>query len=295
MDPTVTTCYRHPDQPAGVICQRCDRPICPRCMHQASVGFHCPECARTGRQRVVQGSAAFAGGRVVPVLTYVLIGINVAVFLIGILVDGASAIGGVIGRMQYDFALFAKGLIPSDGGWVLAGVGEGQWYRIVTSGFLHYGIFHIAVNMYALYLLGRVLEVSIGRLRTGAIYGASLVAGALGALIASPGSLTAGASGAIFGLMGALLMLLRAQGIPFRDSPLLPTLALNLALTLFFVRYVSVGGHFGGFVGGVICGWLLFDVARRPAVPKWAPLALTGAVAMVCVVGSIVVAGNYTG
>ena len=64
MQPAVVqTCYRHPDQPAGVICQRCDRPICPRCMHQASVGFHCPECARTGRQRVVQGSAAFAGGR----------------------------------------------------------------------------------------------------------------------------------------------------------------------------------------------------------------------------------------
>lgn len=264
-------------------------------MHQASVGFHCPECASRGRQRVVQGSAAFAGGRVVPVLTYVLIGLNVAVFVVGVLVDGVAAISGDVGRMHIDFALIAKGLVLENGQYDLVGVGEGQWYRIVSSGFLHYGIFHLLVNMYALFLLGRVLEVGIGRVRTGAIYGTALVAGSLGALIASPGSLTAGASGAIFGLMGALLMVMRAQGIPFRDSPLLPTLALNLGLTLFFARYVSVGGHLGGFVGGVVAGWLLFDVARRPDLPKWAPMAATGAVALACVVGSVVVAGNYTG
>lgn len=292
METEVQTCYRHPSQPAGVICQRCDRPICPRCMHQASVGFHCPECAKVGSQQVRTGAAAF-GPRAVPYLTYVLIALNLLVFVVGIVVDGAGAILGEIGEMHVDFGLVAKGFVQEGDSFRMVGVGDGEWYRMVTSGFLHYGLFHLLVNMYALFALGRVLEVGIGRLRTGIIYGASMLAGSAGALVASPDSLTAGASGAIFGLMGGLLMVMRAQGVAFRDSPLLPTLALNLGLTLFFSRYISVGGHIGGFVGGVVAGWLLFELARRPGLPRWAPPAAAVAFAVACAIGGIVYADGY--
>lgn len=263
-------------------------------MHQASVGFHCPECARTGRQRVATGAAAFAGGRTVPYLTYVLIGLNLLVFVLGVVVDGVGAIQGEIGELQIDFGLVAKGVVQEGRSYALVGVGEGEPYRLITSGFLHYGVFHVLVNMYALFALGQVLEVGIGRLRVGLIYGASLVAGSLGALIVSPDSLTVGASGAIFGLMGGLLMVMRSRGVAFRDSPLLPTLALNLGLTLFFSRYISVGGHIGGFLGGAIAGWLLFDLAKRPNLPTWAPYAAVAALTVACAVGAVAVAENYS-
>lgn len=261
-------------------------------MHQASVGFHCPECSRAGAQQVRSGAAAF-GTQVVPYLTYVLIGLNALVFLIGVVVDGSGALLGDLGRMHIDFGLVAKGFVQEGRSFQAVGVGEGEWYRIVTSGFLHYGMFHLAVNMFALFALGRVLEVGIGRLRTGLIYGASLAAGAAGALLVSPGSLTAGASGAIFGLMGGLLVIMRAQGVAFRDSPLLPTLALNLGLTFFFSRYISVGGHVGGFVGGAAAAWLMVATARRRDLPSWAPTAAVVAFALACAAVGIVVADGY--
>ena len=113
MDPGYQTCYRHPDQPAGVICQRCDRPICPQCMHQASVGFHCPECTKAGAQKVYQGIGSLQQR---PVVTQVLIGINVAVFVIGLIVGGTSAATG--GSSFHDsLALVAKLWERADGLW----------------------------------------------------------------------------------------------------------------------------------------------------------------------------------
>ncbi|QXC63131.1 rhomboid family intramembrane serine protease [Aquihabitans sp. G128] len=285
METAVQTCYRHPDQPAGVICQRCDRPICPRCMHQASVGFHCPECTKQGKQKVYQGIGSL---RVRPILTQVLIAINVAVFLVGVAVDGSGAIGGDSGRMQIDFGLIAKAF---DRGQFI-GVGEGEWYRLVTAGFLHYGLIHLLLNMYALWILGNAVENLGGRLRFGVIYGVSLLAGAFGALVLSPGSLTAGASGAIFGLMGAIFLAQRAQGIGFRDSPLLWVLLLNLAFT-FGIPGISIGGHLGGLVGGAAAGWILFDYGQRPGVDKRLPLAACGAFAVLCVVGSVLFANGW--
>lgn len=261
-------------------------------MHQASVGFHCPACSKAGRQDVRTGASAF-GTRVAPYLTYVLIGLNALVFLIGVVVDGSGALLGDMGTMHIDFGLVAKGFVEDGGSYRAVGVGEGEWYRMVTSGFLHYGMFHLAVNMFALFSLGRVLEVGIGRLRTGLIYGASMVAGSTGALMVSPDSLTAGASGAIFGLMGGLLVIMRAQGVAFRDSPLLPTLVLNLGLTFFFSRYISVGGHVGGFLGGAAAAWILVEVSRRRGLPTWAPTAAVVAFALACAGIGIVVANSY--
>lgn len=265
-------------------------------MHQASVGFHCPECTKAGKQKVFQGIASV---RARPLVTQILIGVNTAVFLLGAALDGSGALRGGQGRMHADFGLTAKlwergqsffvGPVP---GSTEVGVGAGQWYRMVTSGFLHYGILHLLVNMYALWILGNAMENMGGRLRFGTIYGVSLVTGSFGALVLSPGSLTAGASGAIFGLMGAIFLAQRAQGVALRDSPLLGVLILNLVITFGFAG-ISIGGHLGGLVGGAATGWLLLDYGRRPGVDKRVPFAACGAVALVCLVGGVLFAAGW--
>lgn len=259
-------------------------------MHQASVGFHCPECTKAGQQKVYQGIGSL---RVAPVLTQILIGINVVVFLIGVALDGVAAIGGDQGQMQLDFGLIAK-FVSVAGPTIpyLGGVGEGQWFRMISSGFLHYGIIHIALNMYALWILGRVVEQLGGRLRFGVIYGVSLLAGSLGALLINPGSLTAGASGAIFGLMGAILLAHRAQGVAFRDSPLLGILLINLVIT-FGLAGISVGGHIGGLLGGAATGWVLLDFGQRQGVDKRIPFAACAALGAACLVGGVVFASGW--
>ncbi len=267
-------------------------------MHQASVGFHCPECTKAGKQRVYQGIGSL---RARPILTQVLIAVNVAIFLLGLALDGAGAFSGDRGQLQLDFGLVAKlwergdllfvGPVP---GSTEVGVGGGQWYRMITSGFLHYGVFHLLVNMYALWILGNAVEAMGGRLRFGVVYGVSLLAGSLGALVLSPDSLTAGASGAIFGLMGAIFLAQRAQGVAFRDSPLLGILVLNLVITFGFAGSISLGGHLGGLVGGAVSGYLLFDWARRPGLDKRAPLLACAALAVGFLVAGIVFAASWS-
>lgn len=254
-------------------------------MHQASVGFHCPDCARTGAQKIHRGAPTE-----VPWLTYVLIGLNVAAFLIGVAVDGAGSVSGGIGRMQIDYGLIAKG---ADRG-QLVGVGADEWYRLITSGFLHYGVFHLGMNMFVLYLLGRLLEPA-GRLRLALIYAASLLMGSAGALVLSPGSLTVGASGAVFGLMGAVFMGHRSMGIDWRNSPVLNIIVLNLVFTFLFSRMISVGGHVGGLIGGGLAGWFIFDLGRRRGLPAWVAPALTVGLTVAAGVGAVVFANSWTG
>ena len=260
-------------------------------MHQAAVGFHCPECVKRGRQTVYQGVAAM---RTRPVLTQVLIAANVAVFLVGLAMTGSDALAQRT-ELHIDFGLTAATHYTAspDGGLALTGgVGHGEWYRMITSGFLHYGIFHLAVNMYALWILGRVVEHMGGRLRFGLVYVASILGGALGALLLDPGSLTAGASGGIFGLMGAIFLAQRAQGVAFRDSPLLMILVLNLFIT-FTLPGISVGGHMGGLVAGGISGWLLFDIGLKRSIDKRLPIALVAVMAVACLVGGVLVANTW--
>jgi membrane associated rhomboid family serine protease len=258
-------------------------------MHQASVGFHCPECTKANKQKVYQGIGAL---RARPILTQILIALNVAVFVVGIAMAGGRALRGSAGDLQFDFGLIAKFVNRS--GEVIPGygVGEGEWYRLVTSGFLHYGIFHLLVNMYALWILGNAVENLGGRLRFAIVYGTSLLAGSLGALVLSPASLTAGASGAIFGMMGAIFLAQRAQGIPFRDSPLLGVLLINLVIT-FGLGGISIGGHLGGLAGGAAAGWILFDYGRRPGVDKRVPLAACGVLAAICLIGGVAFATGW--
>ena len=251
----VRTCYRHTNQPAGVVCQRCDRPICPACMHQASVGFHCPECVKSSGQRVYRGPGAL---QTQPILTYILIAVNLIVFAIGVAMTGPDAIQGANELMN------DGGLIARFRG-VPVGVGDGEWYRLITAGFLHYGIIHLAFNMYAFYVLGGMLERTVGRVQLGLVFFVSILGGSVGALLLSPDVLTVGASGGIYGLMGAVLALGRARGISIRQSPVFGILIINLLFTLGLSRYISVGGHLGGLAAGFVAGLLLFELPPRLA------------------------------
>lgn len=266
-------------------------------MHQASVGFHCPECTKKGAQKVYQGVGAL---RVAPVLTQVLIGLNLLVFALGALLsaDIPGYLTGDITSFHIDFAVVARLWQQGDTLYIVAlpgtdpiGVGNGEWYRLVTSGFLHYGAFHIAVNMWALWVLGQSVEQYGGRARLGAIYAVSLLFGSFGALLLSPDSFGAGASGAIFGLMGAMFIIFRVQGIPWQGSPIVNVLVLNLIIT-FAVPGISKGAHLGGLVGGALAAWLLFDLPRRAGVAKQLPWALCAAAGAASVVGAIVVASG---
>ena len=270
----VEACYRHPDRQTGVSCSNCGRPICPDCMTSTPVGMRCPECARD-RTRVRTGVRASSDD---PVLTYVLIGINVAVAL-GSVLGGGDAAGGVAGS-----SLLEEGSVSR------ATIADGEYWRLLTAGFLHSGFFHLAFNMLSLYILGSMLEPAIGRFRFGLIYAVSLLAGSFGALLLEPDSATVGASGAIFGLMGAGVVIMRNAGISIMESGLGLWIGLNLLIT-FASPGISIGGHLGGLAGGALAGLLLYDLRDRMRMPAALPTGLCVAVAVASVVGAIAISG----
>ena len=168
--------------------------------------------------------------------------------------DGAAA--GCTGRSAGGVSDYAKGALYGPA------VADGDWWRIITSGFLHAGLLHIAFNMYFLYFLGTLLEPAIGKVRFGIIYFVALLGGSVGALLLSPNDVTVGASGAVFGLMGAAILAMRARGIDPMQSGLGVTLLLNLGIT-FVIPGIAIGGHLGGFAAGFIIGYFMFEVADR--------------------------------
>jgi membrane associated rhomboid family serine protease len=242
-------------------------------MTTTSVGMRCPECARQ-KTRVVR--RAYAGGE--PIVTYTLITVNALAYL-GTLLSGAGATGGVGGGNS----LLAKAALDGPD------VANGDWWRILTSGFMHYGFLHLAFNMYALYILGQMLEPAIGSLRFSLIYFVSLLAGSVGALLLSPNALTAGASGAVFGLMGATILVMRQRGINALQSGLGVWLFLNLAIT-FTVSHISVGGHIGGLIGGTVAAWVVVELPTHVRMPRWAPDVLAGAMAVAAFVAALAIA-----
>jgi membrane associated rhomboid family serine protease len=273
----VQTCYRHPDRRAGVICQRCDRPICPDCMHQASVGFHCPECTKTSGQKVLRAGQL----RTKPVVTNALIALNLAVFVAGMgsglrTRQSVTIDGGLIGLGRL-------------GNGELIGVAEGEWWRMISSGFLHANAIHIGFNMWVLYQLGQLLEPALGRLRFGLVYAVAMVCGAFGVLLLDPNSLTVGASGAVFGLMGAAVAAFRARGINLFDTGLGGAIVLNLVFT-FAIPGISIGGHVGGLIGGFVAGTLLLDVGPRYLKDPNLTMAAVVALGLVAVGAGILVA-----
>ena len=289
----MSTCYRHGDRTAGVSCQRCERPICPLCMTQASVGFHCPDCVRSGRRTSpVMRLRDLSGTR--PIVTQVLIAINVA-GLIACLVTGGS-IGGGGGTISDDGYLLGYGIDYTQTGPATLrveelGVAAGQWYRIISGGFLHSGLLHLAMNMLLLYLIGSQLESLLGRARYLSLYMACLLAGSFGVLLVSPTTPTVGASGAVFGLMGAAVIAQRRAGINVWRNGIGGLVLINLLLT-FASPGISKGAHIAGLIGGVAIGALVLALDRAVKLP-WVGTVVCWATSLVLFAGCLWAADNW--
>lgn len=252
------TCYRHPDRETGIRCTRCERPICTDCMIGASVGFQCPECVReatgTGHHPAASRPRTLAGGSVAAdprLVTKILLGINIAVF-IAVLAAGRPLVD--------DLLLFGRAYSgdPSVG---IEGVAEGQWYRLLTSVFLHQEVLHIAFNMMGLWWLGGPLEAALGRARYLALYLLSGLAGsALTYLTSDPAQGSLGASGAVFGLMGATAVLMRRMNYDMR--PVIVLLVVNLVFT-FTWGGIAWQAHVGGLVAGALIAIAMVHAPRE--------------------------------
>jgi membrane associated rhomboid family serine protease len=216
-------------------------------MTPTPVGMRCPECSR--QRTAVRSLASSASGDLV---TRGLIAINVIAFL-GELLTGSNG-------YRASGSLYEK--------WALFGpfVGDGEWWRLITSGFLHSGLIHIGFNMYLLFLLGRTLEPALGSVRFAAVYFVSLLGGSLGALILNPHNVTVGASGAVFGLMGAAALQMYRRGYNPLQSDIGMLIILNLVLS-FVLPGISIGGHIGGLVAGGLCALVLDAPPLRRSLP----------------------------
>lgn len=248
-------------------------------MTGASVGFHCPECSKQGKQRVY--TARTIMGRASPIVTQILIGINVLVYFAGATNSRFSIDYGVLGDARLGFT---NGTVQQ------IGVAHGEWYRLITGGFLHANILHLGMNMFALWILGSQLEAAVGRLHFAVVYGSALLAGSFGVMLLSPHEPTVGASGAIFGMLGLALAAQRSQGINIWQSGLGGILLINLAFT-FGIPGISIGGHIGGLAGGYLCGAVLYEIGPRLRNATIS-VALCGAVGLLCFVGGLVAAAS---
>lgn len=269
--PAVTTCYRHPGRPTGIVCTRCGRPICPECMVPASVGFQCPPCVREGQAgvRPLKGGTAVrsAAGRWGPV-TLTVIGINVAMFLV---TAAAEGLRGGNPLDNYKSPLFA------DLAQVPALVQAGEWWRVVSAAFLHFGPLHLLFNMLALLVFGSQLEQALGRWRFLAVYVLSLLGGAITLqLFSSPNATAAGASTAIYGLLGAfgVLMIYGRQDL----RGLINLLVINIVISL--LPGISLVGHIGGLVAGALATVVIL-VFRRRTTAQAVALGVLGVVLLV--------------
>lgn len=243
----------------------------------ASVGHQCPECVAEGRrsQRPALthfgGSAAGMNGYV----TKVLIVLNIAVFLLTIAVGGLNLWGGVT-ELHIWGAVNGPGYVINNDGQIIPlgvpGIEQGAFWRLFTAMFLHYGILHLLLNMYALWVLGRALEAALGPLRFAALYLLAGLGGDVAVYLFAPTTLAAGASTSIYGLFAAYFLVLRRLG---RDaSSVIPIIVINVVLT-FTIPGISIAGHLGGLVAGAVVG-LGLAYAPRQHRTLVQTLALTG-------------------
>ena len=244
-------CYRHPDRPSFVLCQRCGRTICGECQTPAPVGVICPECMREQRasaprtKPAVITRARAAAGRGAPVVTYSLIGITLAVFLLQ-LIPGLA----VTDRLLYAGVYSLPGNLEP--------------WRMITSVFVHSTalIFHVLLNMYTLWIFGQLLEGLLGRWRFLALYLISGLGGSIGVLwLSDPRVGVVGASGAIFGLMGAFLVIQRRLG--GQTTQLFVLLGINLVIGFIPGFNVAWQAHLGGLVVGALVGFIFVETRQR--------------------------------
>jgi membrane associated rhomboid family serine protease len=252
MATTALTCYRHPNRETGVSCAHCGRGLCPDCMVFTPVGIKCAEHAGvpTGAARVVQGARRFGleGGDAL--LTKILIGINVLVFLWQV------GSGGTLS--DPDGYPYLHGALN---GYLVA---DGEWWRLVTSMFLHGSVIHLGLNMLFLWWIGAPVEQALGRARYALVYLVGGLSGSTGALLlTNPEAVTVGASGALFGILGAAFVFERQRNYVLGGGAL-TIIVLNLAFT-FAVPGISIGGHLGGLAGGALSALALSRLGRAHA------------------------------
>jgi membrane associated rhomboid family serine protease len=267
-------CYRHPGRETLVSCSNCERPICTDCMVQTAVGIKCPECAgqpagvakAAGRARRVAGEGTGA------IVTKALIAVNAGIFLLQFVTGSGRP-------LQSD--LFERGALYGPL------VADGEWWRLMTAGFLHASVIHIAFNMLMLWWFGSALEALLGRGRFLVVYGLGLITGSAGALLLSPEAATVGASGAVFAVLGAGLVLER-RGINVFGGAALMIVLLNVAISL-FVPNISLGGHLGGLAGGALAILAFMHFSRSH--PAYSKLDVATIASLVGIgVGSLVIA-----
>lgn len=293
--PIAYGCYRHPDRPTYIRCQRCGRPICGDCMISAAVGFQCPDCVAEFAKQTRQHEGPFGGTRSTNprLTTIVLIAINVAVWL-GIFLTGGSS-----SRLASLLALTPAGQCSSlsqpgayypgvgeircavvgDGSW-LPGVAQGEYWQLLTSAFTHIELMHLAMNMISLWFLGPPMEAALGRARFLAVYLLSALTGSLAVMwFSEPTTMTLGASGAVFGLIGSLIVVGLKVKADLRIA--FTWLGINLIYT-FLNSGVSWQGHIGGLLGGMAATAIIVYAPRKDRTRiQWIGLAALAALTLV--------------
>jgi membrane associated rhomboid family serine protease len=248
----------------------------------ADIGSLCLDCARAGRPAARTRARDWSARQ--PILvTYALLAINLGVFVWMALQDPENlSPRGRLTQEQVDLGLNEELLARTD-----------EWYRIVSSAFLHFGIIHLAFNMLLLYQLGNLLEPALGRVRFLLLYIASMLGGSAGVLLLHQNStgIHGGASGAVFGLFGAAAVIMFRRGINPLNTGIGATLMLNILIT-FTVEGISIGGHLGGLVAGAAAGSLMADSPRRHQL-VWITYAAPAVVSIVAIVVSVL-ATNVT-
>ncbi|MFF1607796.1 rhomboid family intramembrane serine protease [Amycolatopsis sp. NPDC058278] len=282
-------CWWHPNRPTGLSCSRCGRPACPDCLREAPVGFQCTDCVHSGGQEQRRqhrgyqeagfGQRTVFGARLSQsvLVTQVILAVNVLVFLLTVVQAGSLNDNDLSSAFQH-------GALYGD-----ATLGHGEWWRILTNGFLHYGPIHIAVNMFSLWMMGRSLEQVCGRGRYLALYFVSMLgASAAVLLFGNPGGYpgTAGASGALFGLMGAYAV--TVLKLRLNPTGLIITLALNAFIT-FGIPGISIWAHAGGLVTGALVTVALLYAPEIGQV-RWQAIGI--AIVTVAIIGLIVYRGS---
>ncbi|MFD3655883.1 rhomboid family intramembrane serine protease [Streptomyces sp. NPDC058620] len=295
MEAAATRCYRHPSYETYVSCTRCDRYICPDCMREAAVGHHCVDCVKEGQRSVRRARRIFGGTAsmaTTPVVTYVLMALNVLAYVAEVavpsLVDRFAVLGAVLVDAQGEHYYY-EGEVYA--GYELSGIADGEWYRLLTGAFLHlppdasFGVMHLVFNMLALWNLGRGVEGQLGRARYLALYLLSAVGGSVLVHVIAPETVTVGASGAIFGLAAAYYIISRRLG---RDMRAVNRMLTGLLLWLVIsAAFTSWQGHLGGLLTGALVTWAL---AYAPARFKTTPAQIGGGLILLCLLAVVVAA-----
>ncbi|MFF4247159.1 rhomboid family intramembrane serine protease [Streptomyces sp. NPDC001822] len=296
MEAAATACYRHPSFETYVRCTRCDRYICPDCMREAAVGHHCVECVREGQRSVRRARSVF-GGEVptaaAPVVTYVLIVLNVLAYVVEVVrpatVERFEMLGAALVGPDGGLYSYTGGTTGTPLGFELTGVAGGEWYRLLTGAFLHlppdtsFGVMHLVFNMLALWNIGRVVEGQLGRARYLALYLLSALGGSVLVHLISPGTPAVGASGAVFGLAASFYVISRRLGRDMR--PVNQFIAGFLIWMVVSALFTSWEGHLGGLLTG---GLVTYGLAYAPSRLRTSGVQLAGGVALVALLAVVV-------